>query len=208
MVTTRANRPFISGHALHYKPPRARSVKEQPVCLFNVFEKTKTPVKARARLEKLLKVSMESERGLTTSPIQLATVRQCFEELEALECRGTRENLSGTWRLLWTTEKVMSAARLIDEFLVNWLEVALEVLIVTSSLNATFGFKHVSNHAVSSRCAHSGNVIYTKKRGYFWYTGWKRVSSDRHCRRNTTKRNRISSGRVFPRSLFTANRVQ
>lgn len=207
MVTTRANRPFSSGHyALNHKPHRARSVKEQPVCFFfNVFEKTKTPVKARASLEKLLKVSMESERGLTTSPTQLATVRQCFEELETLECRGTRENLSGTWRLLWTTEKVMSAAAWSTSFLlVKWLEVALPVLELTSMPLL------VSNSyliLLFQFAVHSGNVIYTKKRGYFWYTGRKRVSSDRHWRRNVTKRNRIPTGRVFPRWLFIANRV-
>lgn len=76
------------------------------MCLFGAFENLKTSSKANASLQSLVKMSMECERGLKTSPAQMAAIRQCFEELESLECRGTRENLSGTWRLLWTTEKV------------------------------------------------------------------------------------------------------
>ena len=97
---------------LHQVTPavRAPSARQRIHCVPNAFlNKFLSFSKAKASkstLNRLLELATDGDRGLTTTPQQLAEIKQCFEELEASGLIGTESNISGTWKLLWTTEKV------------------------------------------------------------------------------------------------------
>lgn len=59
-------------------------------------------------LEDLLAVTQASQRGLDNGPSTLANVDKAVDELARLAPAPDDAALSATWKLLWTTEKVLN----------------------------------------------------------------------------------------------------
>lgn len=87
-------------------PRRKRCIRASPFSKLNLFgiggSKTST---RKTTLDKLLKVVDQTQRGVAVQKEQLAEIKQIFAELENTGSIATEEEISGTWRLLWTTEK-------------------------------------------------------------------------------------------------------
>jgi hypothetical protein len=86
----------------------ARCAAVQPRAFLDKLFSAAKPAQSSS-LARLLETVDATDRGLATTPQQLQQIKQCFEELEAAGKTGKEGNISGTWRLLWTTEKVRHA---------------------------------------------------------------------------------------------------
>jgi PAP_fibrillin len=94
---------------LHRAPTSHQSRRQAPVAprafLNKLFgQSTATPA-SKTALNRLLSTIDGTNRGQSTSKASLAIIKECFEELEASGPVGTEKSISGTWRLVWTTEK-------------------------------------------------------------------------------------------------------
>ncbi len=101
-------------HRTHLGPRRAQL---QPQALLSFFGGGKKRQQANVQppaVKELLSALEGTERGLSASTAQQATVFACVEELrEQKKGEGGRSpggELSATWRLLYTTEKVSAQA--------------------------------------------------------------------------------------------------
>jgi hypothetical protein len=103
-----SGRNFVDARAIPARNQRPLAAC-QTVCIFqNIFgQKSSTSPKAKAALGKLLEKTVDSQRGLSTdNGQQRKEIEALFTELEECGRAGTPESVTGTWRLLWTTEKV------------------------------------------------------------------------------------------------------
>lgn len=64
--------------------------------------------RSRATIGELLKIVEDTNRGLQTTESQRRAIDQCVEELqrENEDSVTTGQEMSATWKMLWTTEKV------------------------------------------------------------------------------------------------------
>lgn len=83
---------------------RQRAVAPQAF-LNKIFSQSTATLVSRSALNRLVKTIDGTDRGMSTSKASLAILKECFEELEASGRKGTESNISGTWKLIWTTEK-------------------------------------------------------------------------------------------------------
>jgi len=94
---------------LQCAPATAQSRRQRAVApralLDNFFSQIAASSASKSSLNRLVKTIDGTDRGMSTSKASLATLKECFEELEALGREGTEKNISGTWKLVWTTEK-------------------------------------------------------------------------------------------------------
>lgn len=73
--------------------------------LGNIFQRTTTSQKKlTAALTDILRLTESADKGLRTTPQQLVEIKQAFAELEEAGQKSYADP-SGTWKLLWTTEK-------------------------------------------------------------------------------------------------------
>lgn len=89
------------------RPPSVnRRLNCTPQAFLNKLFSPSSAIASKPTLDRLLQLTRDGDRGLATTPQQLAEIKECFETLEASGSVGTESNISGTWKLLWTTEKV------------------------------------------------------------------------------------------------------
>jgi hypothetical protein len=91
-----------------YSPPRRKHCTRTDSFLrLNLFGggAAKNPTTTRTTLDKLLTLVQQNNRGVAIKKEQLAEIKQLFAEVENSGSQATEEDISGTWRLLWTTEK-------------------------------------------------------------------------------------------------------
>jgi len=69
----------------------------------NQFTRVNSATKIKSELKTLI---ANSERGSKTTSKELKKINECFNALESLDMAGTRSSISGSWNLIWTTEKV------------------------------------------------------------------------------------------------------
>ena len=101
----------IAHHRTSFTKPQAQ---QQRTTLYQapraaLFDNLFSPSKAnssKASLKKLLSTIGGGDYGANTTPQQLAEIKEIFEDLESSGPAGTQSNISGTWKLMWTTEKV------------------------------------------------------------------------------------------------------
>jgi hypothetical protein len=68
---------------------------------FNISQKT---ISSKALLASILKLSEIEARGLKMSG-NVAEIKSLFDQIEEIGPEGNEKSITGTWRLLWTTEK-------------------------------------------------------------------------------------------------------
>jgi hypothetical protein len=94
---------------LQSAPTTQRSHRQAPISpqafLNKLFNQSTASSASKSALNRLLTTIEGTDGGLTTNKASLATIKECFEELEEIGPTGTEKSISGTWRLVFTTEK-------------------------------------------------------------------------------------------------------
>jgi hypothetical protein len=70
-----------------------------------MFSQNTATSASKSALNRLVETIDGTDRGMSTGKASLAILKECFADLEASGRRGTENNISGTWKLIWTTEK-------------------------------------------------------------------------------------------------------
>lgn len=65
------------------------------------------PNPASKTLKELLDVANTTRRGIDTSRETRQQIEVYFSRLQEIGPQGTPDSINGTWKLLWTTEKVI-----------------------------------------------------------------------------------------------------
>ena len=86
----------------------SRTPSTRPSAILDKLFKSSSSNTASKALDELLSAVAGSDRGITTTPAQLKDIKQLFEQLEngGKSMVGTPKTITGTWKLVWTTEKV------------------------------------------------------------------------------------------------------